>query len=69
LEGKARRIISDDYLPAGKPDYQHVKKLLRESFGSEATLDVWRTTLENRRRYKETLTDLSQAISELVSRA
>jgi hypothetical protein len=70
LEGKARRIISDDYLPAGKPDYQHVKKLLRESFGSEATPDVWRTTLENRRRYKkETLTDLSQAISELVSRA
>jgi hypothetical protein len=69
LEGKARRIISDDYLPAGKPDYQHVKKLLRESFGSEATPDVWRTTIENRRRYKkETLTDLSQAISELVSR-
>lgn len=70
LEGKARRIISDDYLPAGKPDYQHVKKLLRESFGSEATPDVWRSTLENRRRFKkETLTDLSQAISELVGRA
>ncbi len=59
LEGKARRIISDNYLPAGeKPSFDHLAKLLRESFASDASPDVWLPMLESRQRYsKESLTD------------
>ncbi len=71
LEGKARRVITEHHLPAtGRPKYEQVAQLLRESFGSDATPDVWLTTLERRKRHdKETLSELSQAIMELVSKA
>lgn len=71
LEGRARRIISENYLPDGeKPSFERVASLLRESFASDASPDVWLTMLENRRRQKrESLTELSQIITELVAKA
>lgn len=51
LEGNDRRIISDNYLLAGEPDYQHVKKLLRKSFVRRIRLTIWRSAFENCRHF------------------
>ena len=71
LEGKALRVITESRLPPDqKPSFEIVAKLLRDTFASDASRDVWLTTLEHRRRYQnESLTELSQAITELVSKA
>jgi hypothetical protein len=71
LEGRALRVITESRLPPDqKPSFEIVAKLLRETFASDASRDVWLTTLEHRRRYQnESLTELSQAITELVSKA
>jgi len=71
LEGKARRVITEHHLPlTDRPSFDKVAQLLRESFGSDASPDVWLTTLERRKRHdKETLTELSQAMMELVGKA
>jgi hypothetical protein len=71
LEGKALRVITESRLPPDQtPSFEIVAKLLRDTFASDASRDVWLTTLEHRRRYQnESLTELSQAITELVSKA
>ncbi len=71
LEGRARRVISENYLPSGeKPSFDQLAKLLRESFASDASPAVWLTVLEGRQRYaKESLTELSQAITETMAKA
>ncbi len=71
LEGKALRVITESRLPPGeKPTFEAVSKLLQETFAPDASRDVWLTTLEQRRRQKyEKLTELSQAILDLVARS
>ncbi len=71
LDGKARRVITESHLPVGrKPTFDTVEKLLRESFATDASPEVWLTALERRQRHdKESLTELSQAVTELVTKA
>jgi O-acetyl-ADP-ribose deacetylase (regulator of RNase III) len=71
LEGKALRVVSESRLPSNaKPSFEVVADLLRETFASDASPDVWLTTLENKRRNNgESLTDLSQTVMELMAKA
>jgi O-acetyl-ADP-ribose deacetylase (regulator of RNase III) len=71
LEGKALRVVTESRLPTHeKPSFEVVSKLLQETFASDASPDVWLTTLENKKRGPtESLTELSQAILELLAKA
>ena len=69
LEGKARRILALEPL-LSRPSFEQVSRLLRASFGSEASPEVYRQELENRRRgEKEKLTDLSHSITDVMDKA
>jgi O-acetyl-ADP-ribose deacetylase (regulator of RNase III) len=71
LEGKARRIITEDHLDQNMwPSFETVAKLLMDNFGSGASPGVFQMKLmRRRRRDKETLADLAQSILELVAKA
>jgi hypothetical protein len=71
LEGKALRVVSESRLPSNaKPSFEVVADLLRETFASDASPEVWLTTMENKRRNNgESLTDLSQTVMELMAKA
>jgi hypothetical protein len=58
LEGKARAVLTIDSLPK-RPSFERVSELLRTRFSSEALPELWRTTLEGRKRgEKESLHEL-----------
>jgi hypothetical protein len=71
LEGKARRIITEDHLDQDMwPSFEKVAKLLMDNFGSGASPGVFQMKLmRRRRRDKETLADLAQSVLELVAKA
>ena len=69
LEGKARQILTVEPLPE-PPPYERVASLLRARFASEASPELWRQYLENRRRgAKETVAELSQTILDATGKA
>ena len=69
LEGKARGILTTSDLP-DEPSFKQLSTLLKKRFGSEASSQVWRATLSQRKRgERESLTELAHSIMEAVVRA
>ena len=69
LEGKARGILTTSDLP-DEPTFKQLSALLKKRFGSEASPQVWRATLAQRRRgERESLTELAHSIMEAVVKA
>ena len=67
LEGKARRILTLEPLPS-RPSFELVSRLLRASFASETSPEVYGQELENRQRgEKEKLADLSHSITDVMA--
>jgi hypothetical protein len=69
LEGKARAVLTIDCLPK-RPSFARMSELLRTRFSSEALPELWRTTLEARKRgEKESLHELMHNILEMAMKA
>ena len=69
LEGKACGILTTSDLP-DEPSFKQLSDLLRKRFGSEASSQVWRATLAQRKRgERESLTELVHSIMEAVIKA
>ena len=69
LAGKARGILTTSDLP-DEPSFKQLSALLKKRFGSEASSQVWRATLSQRKRgERESLTELAHSIMEAVVKA
>ena len=69
LDGRARQVLTVEPL-TGKPAFEKLVALLRSRFGPESSPELWRQSLENRKRgEKETLAELSHNILEMASKA
>ena len=69
LDGRARQVLTVEPL-TGKPEFEKLVALLRSRFGPESSPELWRQSLENRKRgEKETLAELSHNILEMASKA
>ena len=69
LDGRARQVLTVEPL-TGKPAFERLVALLRSRFGPESSPELWRQSLENRKRgEKETLAELSHNILEMASKA
>ena len=69
LEGKARGILTTSDLP-DEPSFKQLSALLKKRFGGEASSQVWRATLSQRKRgERESLTELAHSIMEAVVKA
>ena len=69
LEGKARGILTTSNL-SDEPSFKELSTLLKKRFGGEASAQVWRATLTQRKRgERESLTELAHSIMEAVVKA
>ena len=69
LDDRARQVLTVEPL-TGKPAFEKLVALLRSRFGPESSPELWRQSLENRKRgEKETLAELILKILEMASKA
>ena len=69
LDDRARQVLTVEPL-TGKPPFEKLVALLRSRFGPESSPELWRQSLEHRKRgNKEIIAELIHNIIEMASKA